>query len=329
MNIRHLLLVVAATAMLSCGNTKNTPTTDNAAITIVGPEFSADSAYAYCKAQCDFGPRTMNSDQHERCAKWIADKFRQFGLEVTLQQATLQGYDGTPLKATNIIATHNPKATRRILLCAHWDSRPWADNDADSANWHKPIIGANDGASGVGVMLEVARLVAADDSLLVGVDFICFDAEDWGTPQWSDKADDGNSWALGAQHWASNPHVKGYKAEYGILLDMVGGTGATFYREGMSMHYAPEIVEKVWNAAHALGNSSMFPKADGGMVTDDHVPVNEKLGIPTIDIIPYYESCPQSSFGPTWHTVNDTMDNIDTITLKAVGQTVIQVIYSE
>ena len=329
MNIRHLLLVVAATAMLSCGNTKNTPTTDNAVITIVGPEFSADSAYAYCKAQCDFGPRTMNSDQHERCAKWIADKFRQFGLEVTLQQATLRGYDGTPLKATNIIATHNPKATRRILLCAHWDSRPWADNDADSANWHKPIIGANDGASGVGVMLEVARLVAADDSLLVGVDFVCFDAEDWGTPQWSDKADDGNSWALGAQHWASNPHVKGYKAEYGILLDMVGGTGATFYREGMSMHYAPEIVEKVWNAADALGNSAMFPKADGGMVTDDHVPVNEKLGIPTIDIIPYYESCPQSSFGPTWHTVNDTMDNIDTITLKAVGQTVIQVIYSE
>ena len=123
--------------------------------------------------------------------------------------------------------------------------------------------------------------------------------------------------------------MKDYSARFGILLDMVGGTGATFSREGMSLQYAPEIVEKVWNAAHAVGHSSMFPNKEGGMVTDDHIPVNEKLHIPTIDIIPYYDSCPQSSFGPTWHTVNDTMDNIDRNTLTAVGQTVIQVLYSE
>ena len=110
---------------------------------------------------------------------------------------------------------------------------------------------------------------------------------------------------------------------------MVGGAGATFSHEGMSKHYAKDIVEKVWKAAHVIGHSSMFPNNDGGMITDDHIPVNEKLKIPTIDIIPYFESCPQSSFGPTWHTINDTMENIDASTLKAVGQTVIQVIYSE
>lgn len=329
MNVRHIIFAGLVAVLFSCGHTKSTPSGDTSPAAVVGPEFSADSAYAYCKAQCDFGPRTMNSDAHERCAQWIATKFRQLGLDVVEQKAVLRGYDGTKLNATNIIASHNAKATRRILLCAHWDTRPWADNDPDSANWRKPVMGANDGASGVGVMLEVARLIAQSDSLQLGVDFVCFDAEDWGTPQWSDAGDDGDTWALGAQHWASNPHVKGYKAEFGILLDMVGGMGATFHREGMSMHYASDIVEKVWNAAHATGNSTMFPKTDGSMVTDDHIPVNEKLGIPTVDVIPYYQSCPQSSFGPTWHTVNDTMENIDPNTLKAVGQTVIQVIYSE
>ena len=163
----------------------------------------------------------------------------------------------------------------------------------------------------------------------MGVDFACFDAENWGVPQWSDAPDNGNSWALGAQHWAANPHKPNYTARFGILLDMVGGAGATFCREGMSVHYASQIVDKVWSAAHAVGYSSMFPNKDGGMVTDDHIPVNEKLGILTIDIIPHIESCPQSTFGPTWHTVNDTMDNIDANTLKAVGQTVIQVLFSE
>ena len=334
--MKNKLLYVAlygiiAAALVSCGNSKTTANSkeSQAVQAAVGPEFVADSAYAYCKTQCDFGPRTMNSEAHDLCGKWIAGKFRSFGLEVIEQKATLKGYDGTSLRATNIIAVHNPKARQRILLCAHWDTRPWADNDPDSANWRKPVTGANDGASGVAVMLELARLVAKSDSLAVGVDFVCFDAEDWGTPSWSDTPDDGNSWALGAQHWAANPHVKDYSARFGILLDMVGGTGATFSREGMSLQYAPEIVEKVWNAAHAIGHSSMFPNKEGGMVTDDRIPVNEKLHIPTIDIIPYYDSCPQSSFGPTWHTVNDTMDNIDRNTLTAVGQTVIQVLYSE
>ncbi len=293
----------------------------------VGPDFNADSAYIYLQEQCDFGPRTMNSTAHDKCEKWIIQKFEQYGCKVTTQKATLNGYDGTPLRSTNIIASYNPEATTRIMFCAHWDCRPWADNDPDSTNWHKPIIAANDAASGVGVMIELARILKGS-GLELGVDFICFDAEDYGTPQWFEGEDPGDTWALGAQYFANNL-PEGYAPRYGILLDMVGGVGAKFYREGMSMQYAPAIVKKVWNAARQVGYGSYFPKDDGGMITDDHIPVNQTANIPCIDVIPYYPDCAQSSFGPTWHTIADNMDNIDKNTLKAVGQTMVQVLFTE
>lgn len=293
----------------------------------VGPDFNADSAYIYLQEQCDFGPRTMNSTAHDKCEKWIIQKFEQYGCKVTTQKATLNGYDGTPLRSTNIMASYNPEATTRIMFCAHWDCRPWADNDPDSTNWHKPIVAANDAASGVGVMIELARILKGS-GLELGVDFICFDAEDYGTPQWFEGEDPGDTWALGAQYFANNL-PKGYAPRYGILLDMVGGVGAKFYREGMSMQYAPAIVKKVWNAARQVGYGSYFPKDDGGMITDDHIPVNQTANIPCIDVIPYYPDCAQSSFGPTWHTIADNMDNIDKNTLKAVGQTMVQVLFTE
>lgn len=293
----------------------------------VGPDFNADSAYIYLQEQCNFGPRTMNSVAHDKCEKWIIQKFEQYGCKVTTQKATLNGYDGTPLRSTNIIASYNPEATTRIMFCAHWDCRPWADNDPDSTNWHKPIVAANDAASGVGVMIELARILKGS-GLELGVDFICFDAEDYGTPQWFEGEDPGDTWALGAQYFANNL-PEGYAPRYGILLDMVGGVGAKFYREGMSMQYAPAIVKKVWNAARQVGYGSYFPKDDGGMITDDHIPVNQTANIPCIDVIPYYPDCAQSSFGPTWHTIADNMDNIDKNTLKAVGQTMVQVLFTE
>ena len=308
-------------------------TEEVAKVNPVGPSFNADSAYAFTKAQCDFGPRDMNSRGHDLCGEWIVSKFKEYGCKVTTQTATLAGYDGTKLRSRNIMASINPEATTRILLCAHWDSRPWADNDPDSANWRKPILAANDAASGVAVMLELARIIgkSKDEKAFnkqLGIDVVCFDAEDWGTPQWADVADNADSWALGAQYWSKNL-PQGYEARYGILLDMVGGVGAKFYREGMSMQYAPEIVKKVWRAAREVGFGSYFPKEDGGVITDDHVPVNQFAKIPTIDIIPYYADCQQSSFGPTWHTLADNMENIDKNTLKAVGQTLVQVIYKE
>lgn len=326
MNRKYIFLsfLIVATLFSSCKSNKQVEEVLNP----VGPAFIADSAMAYCQAQCDFGPRTMNSKAHDLCEEWIVNKFKGFGLEVETQKADLTGWDGTKLHSTNIIAHFNPQAERRILICAHWDSRPWADNDPDSTNWHKPVLAANDGASGVGVMLEVARLLQNDTTLAIGVDLVCFDAEDYGTPQWAEKNEDSEkTWALGAQYWAKNL-PEGYNPQFGILLDMVGGQGAKIYQEHFSLRYAASIVDKVWSAARHAGFSSVFANEVGGGVTDDHIPVNE-AGIPTIDVIPFYPDCRQSSFGPTWHTINDDMEHLDANTLKAVGQTLIQVIYSE
>ncbi|MCH3986308.1 MAG: M28 family peptidase [Prevotella sp.] len=321
-------------------NESVTSTEETERVSPVGPAFNADSAYAYTAAQCAFGPRPMNTAAHEKCGEWIVAKFKHYGCKVQKQSAVVTGYDGTKLNSTNIIASYNPEATTRILICAHWDSRPWADNDPDSTKHHTPIMAANDGASGVAVMIELARLLQQQDqkgsnsdsvSLKkegLGIDFVCLDAEDWGTPQWSNKPDDGSSWALGAQYFSA--HLpQGYEARYGILLDMVGGAGAHFYKEQMSEQYAPAIVKKVWKAAGQAGYRSFFPNQEGGAITDDHLPINQTAHIPTIDIIPYYPDCSQSSFGPTWHTTSDTMAHIDKATLKAVGQTLVQVLFTE
>ncbi len=335
---RIITIITVTLLMTACGSSqKNTTTTTTPTSheQPAGPAFSADSAFAFCQAQCDFGPRTMNSNAHERCAQWIVSQFECYGMTVTEQRATLKGFDGTPLLANNIIASYRPDLSDRIMLCAHWDSRPWADNDPNPDNHRRPVMAANDGASGVAVMLEVARLLAENTDIIttetpttvfpinIGVDFICFDAEDWG--------DDGHpdSWALGAQHWAANLHKPGYKARYGILLDMVGGQHARFYREGYSLYYAPHVVDRVWRAAEAAGYSSYFPKEDGSGITDDHGPVNEVAKIPCIDIIPYYPECEESSFGPTWHTVSDDMQHIDRNTLRAVGQTLVQLLFTD
>ena len=328
------LLPLASCLLLSCGNLRKQANDNAVSMQPVGPEFCADSAWQFCQQQCSFGPRVMNSKAHDDCEQWIIGKFSAYGMTVIPQKTILKGYDGTSLHSTNIIAIYKPELTSRILLCAHWDSRPWADNDPDEANWHQPVMAANDGASGVAVMLEIARLVnmcskESPDSLALGIDFICFDAEDYGFPQWETGIDPGNTWALGSQYWAANPHKQGYDARFGILFDMVGGQGAQFYQEIMSKRYAGTIVDKVWRAASVVGFSSLFPMKDGVGITDDHIPVNTVAKIPCIDIIPYYPDCLQSSFGPTWHTVNDDMAHIDKNTLKAVGQTVIQVLFSE
>ncbi|MCR4808673.1 MAG: M28 family peptidase [Prevotella sp.] len=311
--------------MISCGGTKvNTQSavSDIQQPAPVGPQFMEDSAYAFCQQQCDFGPRTMNSEAHELCGQWIARKFQDYGLQVTEQHTTLRGFDGTQLLANNIIASYKPELSERVLVCAHWDSRPWADNDPDESNHDKPVMAANDGASGIAVMLELARLLNTQQSTVnMGVDFICFDAEDWG------DHGDNDSWALGAQYWARNLHKPGYKARFGILLDMVGGQQARFYREYYSTKYARAVVDRVWKAAATAGYSSYFMQQDGGGTTDDHLPVNEVAKIPCIDIIPFYPECEASSFGPTWHTVSDDMQHIDKQTLKAVGQTLVQVLW--
>lgn len=333
MHNNHILIaavvaVIAATSCASCRPGGATKSAYDDGAQLVGPAFCADSAYAYIAAQCAFGPRTMNSAAHDSCGEWIKSSFSQLGCDVTEQRADVKGYDGTTLHARNIMARCLPHRARRVLVCSHWDSRPWADNDVDTAFWHTPIDGADDGASGVGVMMELARLIQQDTTLAVGVDFVCFDAEDWGTPEWATAVTGDDTWALGAQHWAA--HLpEDYRPAYGILLDMVGGEGARFYQEGVSLYYAASVVDKIWRTASSIGYGSRFPKSGGSTVNDDHVPLNTTARIPTVDIIPYYPDCPQSSFGPTWHTVDDNIAHIDTLTLKAVGQTLVQLLYSE
>jgi Zn-dependent M28 family amino/carboxypeptidase len=323
------LSCVMFVGLTSCGGTKSkTAETDKSVYTVKVPEFNTDSAYAFVKAQVDFGPRTSNSSAHQKCGKYLVNKLKNFGAKVTEQSCDLSGYDGTILKSINIIGSYKPESKKRIVLFSHWDSRPWADNDPDKNNWHKPILAANDGASGVGVLLEIARLIQKQQPEM-GIDIIFLDAEDYGTPQFYKGQNDENSWGLGAQYWARNPHVENYNARFGILLDMVGGKGATFFKEQNSEQYASSVNKKLWHAANALGFSQYFVDKKGGAVTDDHTFINQIAGIPTADIIPDDENCKASSFGPTWHTLADNMSNIDKATLKAVGQTVLQVIYNE
>ena len=290
------------------------------------PAFCEDSAYAYVAEQCAFGPRVMNSAAHDSCGEYIAQTFKRFGAVVYDQYADSKLYDGTPIKMRNIIASYNPDAPARILIAGHWDSRQWADNDPDKANHNTPIDGANDGGSSIGVMLELARqLQLANDSnqVKIGVDFICWDAEDSG----ESANNNPNSWCLGSQYWSGIRHIQGYTARYGINLDMVGGNNTVFYREQYSMKYAPTVVDKVWGAAQRIGYGKFFSYDDeGGYITDDHLQVNQG-GIPCIDIIG--SDTEDDGFPSTWHTLDDNIKHINKETLKAVGQTMLEVIWTE
>lgn len=323
-----MAFVALLVLLVSCNQRKSEKpkdvTTDKPAAPVFVPGFDADSAYFYTGKQVSFGPRVPNSAAHKACASWLEGSLRRFTPHVTVQKAKLRASDGTMLDASNLIASFNPDLRSRVLLCAHWDSRPWADHDPDPGNRRKPIPGANDGASGVGVLLEIARQMSLHNPT-AGVDIVLFDAEDYGDHQETYNHSD-NSWCLGAQHWAANPHVPGYSARFGILLDMVGAENASFTMEGTSMYFAPDIMRKVWNTAARLGYESHFKTLKTGPLTDDHLYVNQIIGIPTIDIIDY-NSNRDKGFFEHWHTVNDNMDNISRETLRAVGHTVMTVVY--
>ena len=292
------------------------------------PAFDADSAWVFVENQVKFGPRVPNSEAHVACGNYLTSELKRFGAQVYEQEATLTAYNGTQLKAKNIIGSYNPENSKRVLLFAHWDSRPYADHDKDPANQMKPIDGADDGASGVGVLLEMARQFSIK-SPAIGIDIIFFDAEDYGTPEFAkDRYNDtSDTWCLGSRFWGKNPHKPGYKAEFGILLDMVGAKDAVFYKEYISMKYAARYVDEVWEAARNLGYGKYFINANGGGVTDDHEAVIEETGIPCLDII-NYDPNSDKGFRDHWHTQNDNMSNIDKNVLKAVGQTVLEVVYN-
>lgn len=295
---------------------------------LVVPVFNADSALHFVKAQTDFGPRVPGSKAHTECSSWLAGKLRQSTPDVVVQDFKGRVFNGEVYNGKNIIASFNPSARARIMLCAHWDSRPFADHDPDPKKRNEPVMAANDGASGVGVLLEIARLLK-DNTPNVGVDIIFFDLEDFGPPQdrQSDAANE--HWGLGSQHWSKNPHVPDYRARFVILLDMVGAKNARFYKEGFSMYFAPDKVKKVWDVARDLGYQEYFPDANGGYINDDHYFINEIRKIPAIDIIHLDDSSSNGSFFEYWHTTGDTFDKIDRETLKVVGEVVTKVLFAE
>ena len=326
---RSALLVAATVSgacLTSCGPEGSSPKPDptSAVQQIVEPAFDADSAYAYVARQVAFGPRVPNTEAHAACAKWLASELTRHGAEVTVQEGRARAFDGTVLNMKNIVGTFHPESRDRILLFAHWDTRPFADKD--STRVREPIDGANDGGSGVGVLLEIARQLgetAAD----VGVDIVFFDAEDYGKPEWLPSTEDAyQTWCLGSQFWSKNPHRLGYRARFGILLDMVGAKDAVFHQEGTSLRYAPHIVRKIWKRANDLGFGERFNPSPTPQTIDDNLFVSEFAGIPSANIVDYRIQVRPMGYGPFHHTHADNMDIIDRETLRQVGVTVLSVV---
>jgi Zn-dependent M28 family amino/carboxypeptidase len=325
---RNIIIILTLVLTVSCGGRKVTTPSTASVTNIEIPEFNADSAFHYIKMQTDFGPRVPNTEAHLKCSAWLTAKLSKLGAKTYVQGFETVTFDNNKLQCYNIIGSYNPESTTRVILCSHWDSRPWADNDPDPKKHHTPVPAANDGASGVAVMMELCRQIQ-QNPVKIGVDFVCFDAEDMGTPDWAENSDDrADTWCLGSLEWAREARAMGYRARYGVLLDMVGGRGSTFSREAVSRQYADPVVDVIWRLARQLGYGHYFPMQDGGALIDDHVNVNRIARIPCIDIVPYFKYGP-SSFGPTWHTVSDTSENIDPHVLEAVGQTLTQLLYNE
>lgn len=315
--------------LFSCG-TPEKPASEKAtkepAIDV--PGFNADSAYAFVAKQLSFGPRVPGTPAHSQCASWLESKLKQYTDNVQVQAFRARAYNGEVLRGKNIIASFRPENRKRILLSAHWDSRPYADHDPDAAKHKTPIDGANDGASGVGVLIEMARNFSRQLPG-IGIDIIFFDLEDYGPPQGQQNVSGEDYWGLGSQFWSNNPHKANYRARYGILLDMVGVKNATFLKEGFSMVYAPSKVKKVWDAARDMGYDDYFLDERGGYITDDHYYVNKIINIPTINIIHLDNESVNGSFFEHWHTVNDNLENVDKTTLGVVGEVVMHVVYHE
>ncbi|TFV93157.1 M28 family peptidase [Algoriphagus kandeliae] len=310
----------------ACSSEKKTDNTSPQVAIKPYPAFNSDSAYYFIQKQVDFGPRVPGTNGHAATKNWIISKLESWNWNVQTQDFQATTYDKQTWDLTNIIASYNPDAKKRVLLAAHWDTRRIADKDTERLE--EAIDGANDGGSGVGVLMEIARVIGSQELKPdVGIDIILFDGEDDGEPERATVRDNSQIWwCLGSQHWAKNKHVPNYSAYYGILVDLVGAKGARFYREGYSRRYASGILKKVWDHAAQLGHSSFFIPQDSPEILDDHLFVNEFGQIPMIDII---EFSPQYGFGHYHHTHQDNMDLIDKRPLQAVGETVLFTVFQE
>ena len=331
MIFRPLIYIVLSLALLSC-QSKSKP------IAEVRCTFSADSAYSYISQQLAFGSRVPGSAAHQACGDWLYSELLRHGAQVKNQYGTMTNYAGQEQPIRNLVAYFEGSTPQAILLCAHWDCRPWTDEEPNYDDRFYPVPGANDGASGVGVILEILRqlsLLKAQDKFVPSVQVVFFDCEDMGTPSHYTGLQRDHTWCLGSQLWAKeykeaivNGKSSNCKLQYGVLLDMVGDPSATFPREYISTTYASNYVEQLWRTASQLGFGRYFIQQQAYPITDDHYYVNTIAGVPCVDIIDYKVNT-QTGFAHWWHTRNDNIHNINHQTLQAVGQTVLTTICSK
>jgi hypothetical protein len=324
--MKSFFLLIFSLLFVSCSQGKVEVKSNNAGteklenVSIVRPVFSSDSAVKFIEEQCAFGPRVPGSKAHAECAEYLYEQLNAYCDVVKRQPFEAQLYNGGKMAGVNLIAQICPDLSPRVALFAHWDCRPFCDNDIEE-NWHKPVMGANDGASGVAVLLEVARqLKLSGDS--IGVDIVFLDLEDYGQPSF-EKGEKEDTWCLGSQYLSRNPYYPANyssRPQWGILLDMVGGKSPEFGFDQVSFHFAESYLRRVWKNARNLGYSKSFVVKESGSILDDHYYLNLHAGIPTIDIIDFNQN---RGFPDTWHTVRDTPENIDKQSLQMVGEVVL------
>jgi len=292
------ILAAACVAAFQCtGCAKSAP-----------PAFDGASAFVFLREQCDMGPRYPGSPGHAAIRRFLVEKLAAFGASVAQQPFEAVLSTGDTLRLVNIVGSYRPDARKRILLGAHYDTRPRADRDPDPANRERPIVGANDGGSGVAVLLELARLLAAS-SPAVGVDLVFFDGEDWG--------EEGNTadYLLGSRRYAKS---LGDRRPFAmILVDMVGERDSRMSVEGFSAAASPALCARIYGIARTLGLPN-FVQAQGPSIIDDHLPFIQ-AGIPAIDLIDFEY--------PYWHTLADTPDKCSSESLAAVGSVLVRYIW--
>ena len=292
------------------------------------PQFSAEGAYGLIEKQMSFGPRVPGTPEHKECKEWIISEMTELGATVSTQEfkADFQNLKGIP--SANIIAQINPNHQKRILLAAHWDTRSVSEKETDPTEKSKPVPGADDGGSGVGIIIQLAKTIAKNP-IDMGVDFVFFDSEDQGDSRDSCAKGAKCSWAQGAQYWSKNMKPRGYNPVYGILFDMVGAKNASFYKEGHSRIHAGVQTDKIWTLANRMGYGDFFINQNAFPITDDHRFVNELTNIPMLDILNLKPEIPGQTFQKCHHTQCDDLSIIDKRTLKVVGQVATAVLYKE
>jgi Zn-dependent M28 family amino/carboxypeptidase len=275
-------------------------------------EFDGGSAFHYIETQVGFGPRIPGTEAHRRAAAWLDSLLRRRADTLVVQSWTHVTAAGDSLPLTNFIARFKPAADKRLLLLAHWDSRPTADSPI-STDSTKPVPGANDGGSGVALLLGVADVLKRMPPT-IGVDLLFVDGEDYG-----DFTKTPKDVLIGSRYYAAHP-VAGPQPLYAVLFDLIADKDLQIFEEGNSLVGAPEVVELVWNTAKDLGYAGTFVATPKHTLIDDHLEL-QKTGIRAIDVVDFDY--------PAWHTKDDTIDKVSGASLQIVGDVAVELVRRE